>query len=1616
MDTTTQSIIDKLKNDQTSSQAIQSIFDVLENGDTDIINIQNEITSITNSSNDADAFVKQMNIYKNYEVLVEEQLTQLQDFLESSDGLTQESVNITNIRIDIQKKLQSYSQIVEENNKNSVHIKESYENIKERINKLEQISNNISNVSYFIQEHSLNQRSNYMGFVDSIGYVSYPMVKKLPTKLFLTNNLVEFVMSDYFIDVSNAYQYQISTNIAGSATLTTNASGKTCLTIKGDYRDQMYSVTIKAINTAIVNKPGKLNYTFLSFPVEEDNTPPVPINSEFTVLDLSNAPQILALEDHFSFVKPNTTYSISFDENAVAVLDIDMLTLTGRNLDKYFEVRVIAIDSRNRESSQLVIKCKDLPKMPTLEKAFIDRVSNENVTFDLSEYITHDTFPLTYTFILNTDKSNSHVRIIGNNMTIEKSYRNESYTVYVTGKTSGANTINTQLTSEFILREPPSTPTINTVPYSTFFVNSSVNLSFPSGGMSQLFYLNKLFTSSGELLFDVSSTHSDYYAYNEANGSITFTSQYRDSTYFVVIVGSNEIGSAEVIINVTEMGIPAPIVKNGGLPSLHNIDGYFDTVGSIPLSSYFGGFEYNFATGAKTESPAYVLNVYDSNNNEINDGRVVIANNALVVAQMYNNMEIRIKVTAQNTTFSGEKQFVDSTLIFHENIQDIEVKKELGVTEFLTNVLQTYTLSEYFAKLNGETILYAINGTNMEGVSLAGGILTIQPNFRNRASDVNVVATRTRFDGVVKTSTSTLYVRENLHQVVRTYQSAIEQYIINGNFLAQGLTTFDLSQSFSGDNLSYAVSVYKDEALSIIDTEHTVSIFENNLRINGDLRNKFYYVKVTGSNTNYTGNTYSAFFAMRVKENIRNITLLSSTVSVAELGFERRDYILSDYFSGPDINYTYEMLYANGDPAPLLYVDVVIATNDTGNKLLRVTPNYRDMSYSVKVKAENRDFQGLMYTDAVSLVFPITELAKPVGYLQKITQTKALPDIALVGTQTIDLQNHFYNHTSMLVGDFPTLQTDMTLIADASFVSTKIDSTFNKLTLIGDYRNISYYVVVRLKNDDGDIFNVQFKVTETIKPPFITKNLSGLSVPLLSTATYTIPLIPDYFDGDSLTFRIVNVYTLVNAVEISTEHGVSIVNGLMQIVPNYRNKIYFVKVVARNTDHMGVTQETLPSILTVKENIFIPTGGINVAMKYIEDVPIEYNLNTIFSVTDIDFSYKIVNAALINVSIQLFDTIWKMIVYPNYRNKEYDIQVVASYTNFDNLNNDIAVNITVSETIAPPLIYKQLYSSGICVVFEGLKCVYDMNDFFKGPGLVFTIVSVSNVDADVTLVSNILEITGAGLGVQYNIVIQANNTNYLGEASIPVQSTLSVFEPTTAVGPQIEGTVDAVNEVPVISLVNEGLQKLGLVVMTSETAIYKLSDYFTGSQRVYDYVIKEVNGTEISKDLFNVVVFRDIDQNVSLQVIANYRDRYYNIEVTATSIKDANVKQVSVLRIVEVVEAPYIKGNGLAAESTLVLTNNLRTFNISEYFDGLFHYTVNSLKVFSKTNTLLSVSQHGASLNTQDGVLSIQGNYRNVEYFIHITVETSNVDNVYKFSSPPSILHVVEHIEPVRVA
>ena len=1618
---------------------LTNILDIMLNSNADIKFIQDEVSKIVISTDAADAFVNQITMYKQYELLVKYQLDQIKDFLESGDGYETESLKLAEIYTSVQKTINEYTTILKSNNDNAISVKKVYVEVKGRVLRLKKICGNISYVVLSIEQFSFDKRNAYSeSLLISNSLIKYPMVKRIPQVVLLTNNTVEFVLPDYFVNTT-VFEYELFNNFDADAIIETNSENVSYLKITGAFRGKSYNLIVKATNPLYQNNVevdgGGLNinsnyqqismklnnYTFLTFPIKEEYSPPVPKGDIY--FNLNTSLRTITLQDNFNFINDETTYridNISVDiSNTNIRLIAGMLEITGKNADKEYIITIIATDSRNRDSAPLFITCLDVPKEIVVLKEFTPVVTSSDIVIDFDEYFEH-VLNLDYTFTVYNSNF-THITTNNNVMTIGKMYRNITYIVNVTCTTINAETTDQQLQTSFLVREPSSAPTINNASYSTINMTlpgTGIGTSTGTGSTTRLINLTNFFYSTGPINYTINQVNDNnsnaiYYVLKDPMPEgrlLRIISDYRNEKYTLIVNASTESGQTTMTINVTELNVPPPIIEGGGLESLE-VDGYYrtNTDVSIPLSTYFSGVNVS-----------YRIRLYYVQNNveyEITDNRVAIVSGTLFFEyiKLLHNMKIYIQVTADNRNASGELQSVMSELAFHEDIIDPIVTQLMDVA-VLSNDSKTYVLSNHF---DGVNLTYSFASSVQGAISITNGVMKVQAQYRNALYDVVVTATCNRFDGnVTKHIDTILNVDEDISPV-GIIESGLPAYLV--------LSANDiilLSNGFVGADITYRVVVYTNIACTLPDADHDVSVSGNNLIINHAYRNKNYYVKVSASNISHRGETKTVSSTIKVTEYIQPVK--KSVPSVAQLDMTdlKTDYILSDYFTGPNMTFRHEI-------QENIATNTYITTNSTNQIVLRVVPAFRDVSYNIEVFAENTDFIGTKYI--ASLVFPVRELSRPSDYVNVISEINVgdfetvlygTNDYMLLGTDevVIDLSTYFQNYTSATIGEVLIVPTDSSTYP---LLSTHANLTGDIMKITGANRNKEYNVVIRLKDDDNLVFNKVMRISESIVSPSTISNNVVVS-PWLTDNLHAYDL-RTFFNGIlSGTVMTPYVYAIIDGfeTEITSEiehvYVENIDHHALYIVPNFRNMEYIVRVIASNTDHMGSIKDSMPAVLAIREDVQ-PIQVSVVQKGMLASEPIVYDLGDFFTPIPNDVSYVVLDTegnieTPSDTDIIIKNDDFTMIVYPNYRNRQYTIQVIGSFPNYTGTLNNITNTVDISETITPPSILKDLGDIGTAIILINTFRIYDMTNYFTGIDLQFAIESIYTVDidgietvftnSDVTLDANILTISNVnGLG-EYMVKMKASNTDYMSSEYV-TYSTLVVFEPD-----EISGEMMDTGSGEGVMLLNNGFP-ISRVVMTNETYTYTLSDYFDGSDRTYSVDVKDANGTSFDSSLVDVLLYKDNDDKVSLQLCANYRDMYYDIHVTCTSITGTGVGDTleSILRIVETVKTPTKINGGLESQSTVLLTDNIVTFDIGNYFGGNFTYPSDAITVVTSTDQ--TFTDHNVTLDA--GILTVVGNYRNTEYYIIITVITSNVDNLHIYRSVSKLL-VVETIKPVAIA
>jgi len=705
--------------------------------------------------------------------------------------------------------------------------------------------------------------------------------------------------------------------------------------------------------------------------------------------------------------------------------------------------------------------------------------------------------------------------------------------------------------------------------------------------------------------------------------------------------------------------------------------------------------------------------------------------------------------------------------------------------------------------------------------------------------------------------------------------------------------------------------------------------------------------------------------------------------------------------------------------------------------ILRLTGYSRNITYYIKVFAINVDFLGEEINNNSEILIKVVEQANNdntnINVLYDLNQflyntygDNNLDKIA--GGQaniSFDLNDFYENFDHFYVGVFDEIPNNYQSLANNSFTQkydVKINGSVVNFNL--NFRNKLYYCIIRISNSTNTIHNV-IAISESIRPPIIIQPLSIANVPLLTNQLYSLNLT-DYFSGPDLTYNIsVQLNENIDNPIIYSDADVSIQENNLLIQANYRNNEYFVKVVAQNVDYLGQVNMTSETFLRIREDADYDRYLNDLSTQTTNNTePLIFVLNSLYRTLPIDFSYKILDSNLTevfetNTDVEIIyeNSIWNLVISPNYRNKLYYVQIIASYPTSSNLDNDRSVIIPVSESIKPPTKLNDIE------VFVFGNEVVNLSYYHTGPNLQYRITSIyeinsnnekinlSNNNVDVTLQANILTInTTNNVVKKYYVDVDVFNTDYLGNENI-ITTTINVFEPN--LNNIVEGGED--NGLADLEILNGGFEVIPTpVCLDDNQMIYKqnLSEIFTGSLHSYSFTITDNNNNILSNNDYDVYILKDYNNQNILYIQGSYKDMYYNINVTAKSVVDETVMVTSTLRIVETVKSPYIINGGLEKHTVLLLRNNQVQFDLTNIFTPSFQYKDNALEVKNMNNEPLLSSEHDVVLDKINNILYINGNYRNNNYIVKVTVVRYNSDMTYSYSVS-STLEVVEHIKPI---
>ena len=586
------------------------------------------------------------------------------------------------------------------------------------------------------------------------------------------------------------------------------------------------------------------------------------------------------------------------------------------------------------------------------------------------------------------------------------------------------------------------------------------------------------------------------------------------------------------------------------------------------------------------------------------------------------------------------------------------------------------------------------------------------------------------------------------------------------------------------------------------------------------------------------------------------------------------------------------------------------------------------------------------------------------------------------------------------------------------FNSAIIDSR-NYLNIAGNYRDVSYVVVVEASNSKGTVV-LNIYVSEDVLPPGMAKPFIGV----LDGEQEYVYLLSDYVKNAS------DYSILVNSPHLNT----TIADGnKLVVVSASRNSEYTVIINASNVNHKGEVRVLKLNII-LRENIEKPKVIKEFENTTLTKGEVIYDLEEYFIGNNISFKCTDPKS---NTRISGNN----LHIIANYRNTEYTIYITASNTNFLNDVNTVTTALNIIEDILPPfskmMIEERIYMSnesidfnmfqyfgGESIFFECathviqngilriqaqyrnteydiivtarntgsissvltipisediLPCTfvktwgdtpitilnpsleYDLTHYIQGEHVVYTLTN--NPYSNANILNRILRIYGNYRNTSYEVVIRASNTNYMGNV-YTVETVIKVSE---------------LIRKPYAKLEFEKIRLYGVIDVE-----YDLEDYFSGDSLQYSCTQPGI-----------------ILGNTKLLLRPDYRDDEYFVIINADNedYLGNTYRANSFVIVIESRRPPSLLRGGLEDLGTIQMTNNVIHILLSDYFQDVDTYTMDV-----NITRGGSFGQHGALIFYD--ILTVDADYRNTQYSIKSPVRMWMQLQVRKTPSRPFLIYL----------
>jgi hypothetical protein len=171
---------------------LQTLTNLLNSGDTNLQQIKLDVEQITNSSQNYDQFIDTMSIYQNYENLISQQLTQLDEFLTSDAAIDGQEVTLNELSSQIMTTIVDYRNIVQQNNQKAKLVNDKFNDTNSRMSVIKTISDGVNSTMDRCKDIIRSKRSTLVS--------SYIPVVVMP----FNTQLITFTTSNLITDITGA--------------------------------------------------------------------------------------------------------------------------------------------------------------------------------------------------------------------------------------------------------------------------------------------------------------------------------------------------------------------------------------------------------------------------------------------------------------------------------------------------------------------------------------------------------------------------------------------------------------------------------------------------------------------------------------------------------------------------------------------------------------------------------------------------------------------------------------------------------------------------------------------------------------------------------------------------------------------------------------------------------------------------------------------------------------------------------------------------------------------------------------------------------------------------------------------------------------------------------------------------------------------------------------------------------------------------------------------------------------------------------------------------------------------------------------------------------------------